>query len=313
MKIPLVLPVLGYICLKNTTIRVPNIPTYNICGLSDEPGSSSDFMADRFEAYLAAHTHLKFPHRHSFFHLVYFSDVAGSHSIDFVDFDAKPGQIYFMNPGQVHSWNFMGLPKGYIINFSEAFLQQFLSNTRYLDQFGFFNSLPEKQVVSIPAEKQPPILGIFQAILDESYLADEFSQDKIRTLLLQLLYGVSRTVPKEKITTLNNYNSLLFKNFQALIDQHFLSKKLVRDYAAMLYVTPNHLNALSKDVAGRSAGELIRDRILLEAKRMLINEHYNISEIAYSLNFEDNSYFTKFFKKYEGLTPQDFRKRAIAS
>jgi len=79
----------------------------------------------------------------------------------------------------------------------------------------------------------------------------------------------------------------------------------------MLYVTPNHLNALSKDITHRSAGELIRDRVILEAKRLLINAKMSISEIAAELDFIDNSYFTKFFKKYEGVTPEVFRKQVI--
>lgn len=105
--------------------------------------------------------------------------------------------------------------------------------------------------------------------------------------------------------------SVVLRNFQKLIDQNYKEKKLTKDYAALLYVTPNHLNALSKDVTGRSAGELIRDRILLEAKRLLINAKMTVSEIAAELDFIDNSYFTKFFKKYEGVTPEAFRKQII--
>jgi len=102
---------------------------------------------------------------------------------------------------------------------------------------------------------------------------------------------------------------VLLKNFQKLIEQHYKEKKLTKDYAAILYVTPNHLNALCKDVTGRAAGELIRDRILLEAKRLLINAKMTISEIALELDFADNSYFSKFFKKYTSLTPEVFRKQ----
>jgi AraC-like DNA-binding protein len=100
-------------------------------------------------------------------------------------------------------------------------------------------------------------------------------------------------------------------NFRQLIETNYREKKLTKEYAAMLYVTPNHLNALSKDVTGLSAGELIRDRILLEAKRLLINAQINISQIAAELGFIDNSYFTKFFKKYVGFTPEIFRKQII--
>ncbi|MCR6721813.1 MAG: helix-turn-helix domain-containing protein [Chitinophagaceae bacterium] len=98
-----------------------------------------------------------------------------------------------------------------------------------------------------------------------------------------------------KKTDVVNYNSVLLKNFIQLINLHFREKKLTKDYAALLYVTPNHLNALSKDVTGRSAGELIRERIILEAKRLLVNAQMNISEIAAELSFERQFLFHEIF------------------
>jgi len=65
---------------------------------------------------------------------------------------------------------------------------------------------------------------------------------------------------------------------------------------------------LCNDVLGISAGEVIRKRIALEAKRLLVNFNLSIQEVADRLNFADNSYFTKFFKKQEGLSPEQFRK-----
>lgn len=65
----------------------------------------------------------------------------------------------------------------------------------------------------------------------------------------------------------------------------------------MMFVTPNHLNALADNVMGKSAGELIRDRILLEAKRLFpANSDLMIGQIAETLHFEDNAYFTRFLK-----------------
>lgn len=84
--------------------------------------------------------------------------------------------------------------------------------------------------------------------------------------------------------------------------------RLPKEYAALLYVTPNYLNAFCRHMLGKSAGEIIRNRVLLEAKRLLINADMSIAAIAYQLNFADNSYFTKFFKKYAGVTPEEFRK-----
>lgn len=108
---------------------------------------------------------------------------------------------------------------------------------------------------------------------------------------------------------INDYQSVLIHNFQDLIEKYYKEKKLSKEYAELLYITPNHLNALCKDVLGFSSGELIRNRIILEAKRLLVNKNITINEIAYLLNFKDSSYFVKFFKKYTNFTPDQFRKQ----
>lgn len=287
------------------------IPVYSICSLADQSSASVDFMADRLDHYLVQHADLRFPHKHSFHHLVYFTEGSGSHSIDFINFPVQPGQLYCMIPGQVHTWNFKGKPNGFIINFSDSFIQQLIVDTRYLDRFPFFSGQATQQVIQVPAKKRPQLVQLFETILAEQSSVEEHRADFIRTVLLQVFFTAGRLMEKEGSSPANNYNFLLFRNFQQLVDQHYLNKKLTRDYAAMLYITPNHLNALSKDVGGRPAGEIIRDRVLLEAKRLLVNADMTIAEIAATLDFEDNSYFSKFFKKYEGLAPQEFRKNVI--
>ena len=139
------------------------------------------------------------------------------------------------------------------------------------------------------------------------------SMDMVRVLMLQIFILTGRL---NKGTTNNgpaSYNQTLLKNFQKLIDANFIDLKLPKDYAELLYITPNHLNAVCKDLLGMQAGELIRNRTMLEAKRLLrhLNPQLNISEIAFKLNFSDNSYFTKFFKKATGILPEEFRKNIL--
>ena len=287
------------------------LPTYSICNISDAPVMKNDFMTDRFDHYLEAHKDLHFPHKHSFYHLVYFTEGSGSHSIDFVNFPVEAGQIYFMIPGQVHAWNFSDPPNGYIINFSENYINTLLLNARYLEQFIFFSGNAAEQVIGIPVAERSKLEELFESILREDEADAEMKDDMIRTAMMQVFIQVNRLAdPKQKAHPAN-YNSVLLRNFQKLIEQHYKKKKLTRDYAAMLFVTPNHLNALSKNETGRPAGELIRDRIILEAKRFLVNADITVAAIADELEFEDNSYFSKFFKKYTGQTPEAFRKKVL--
>ncbi len=143
------------------------LPLYSICNLDDAAAANTEFMADEFGDYLDKHTHLQFPHKHNFYHLVYFSKGSGSHAVDFVNFPVQAGQIYFMIPGQVHSWNFKTKPGGFIINFSAAYINALLSNARYLEQFSFFSGIASEQVIAVPAKKQTAIVSILQNILDE--------------------------------------------------------------------------------------------------------------------------------------------------
>jgi AraC-like DNA-binding protein len=292
-------------------MKKPVLPTYSINSLTAVTPGPKDFVADDFSHYLDKHPNLHFPHKHSFYHLVYFSKGSGSHSIDFVNFPVEEGQVYFMIPGQVHSWNFKTKPGGYIVNFSEQYLNALVANSRYIDQFSFFSGIAIEQVINIPKEGRPQLEQLLFTIVQEANSQEYLKDDFARTALLQLLILVSRLTPREDTNGPNNSNAMLLRNFKKLIDQHYKEKKLTRDYASLLYITPNHLNALSKAVTGHPAGEWIRDRVLLEAKRLLVNAEMSVAEVAAELEFADNSYFTKFFKKYLGVTPEVFRKQII--
>lgn len=287
------------------------LPVYSIETLKADVVSAKDLTADHFAHYLDEHRNLHFPHKHSFFHLVYFSKGSGTHSIDFVNFNVQPGQIYFMIPGQVHSWDFASAPDGFIVNFSEQFLHAFIANPRYTDQFSFFSGIAAKQVIDLQPEARKAVEQILTRIVEEANSKRALKDDVVRAALVQLFVTVSRLSFKESSQQSTNYNSLLLTNFQKLIELHYKQKKLTKDYAAMLYVTPNHLNALCKDITGRPAGELIRDRIILEAKRLLVNAQLTVAEISIELGFADNSYFSRFFKKNAGTTPELFRKQII--
>lgn len=285
----------------------PNIPLVDICTLSEH--KEDVFLISRFGSYLEKHQNLFMAHRHSFYHLVFFTKGAGFHTIDFTRFETKPYQIYFMIPGQVHSWSFEGEIDGYVVNFSPAFFQSFLLRPDYLDSFPFFNNIVQDSVINLESPLNEKIRGLFEEIILHDSQKEVFQSDIIRALLLQVFILIDQNHFASKPQTIPQYNYALLKNFQKLIEKNYTNLKLPMEYADLLYITPNHLNALCKEHLGIQAGEVIRNRIILEAKRLLINQQTSISEIAYFLNFKDNSYFSKFFKKQVGITPEEFRKR----
>jgi AraC family transcriptional regulator, transcriptional activator of pobA len=283
------------------------IPIYDICTLSDR--QKNDILINRFAPYLKSHRNLHLAHKHSFYHLVFFTKGGGTQTIDFENFPVRPNQIYFMIPGQVHSWDFKDDVDGYIINFSTTFFQSFLLKSSYLEDLPFFSGITKDAVIDIPEQLQNKVINLFEELIAENETINPLGLDMVKSLMLQLFILVARLNSDVAASIAPSYNSTLLRSFQKLIEKNYMHLRLPKQYAELLYITPNHLNALCNDVLGVPAGEVIRNRIILEAKRLLINNDMTVLEIANHLNFADNSYFTKFFKKLEGVTPEEFRKR----
>ncbi|SDC38916.1 AraC family transcriptional regulator [Niabella drilacis] len=287
------------------------IPVYSIGNLLQEPIPQAALQAEYFSAYLEKHyADLHRPHRHSFYHMVLFTSGEGTHTIDFDRFEVKPFQVYCMVPGQVHSWHFTAAVTGYVANFPDHFFRDFLFNPYYLERFPFFSGSSAESVFQLPAPLHEKVPALFEELIALAPDATA-SPDMNRVLLLQILLLMGNAIAGHPAKAIPEQKKMILHNLRRLIDVHYRSIRLPKEYADLLYITPNHLNALCRDLLGQTAGELIRNRVLLEAKRLLINENKTVAEIAYELNFQDNSYFNRFFKKYEGVTPDEFRKQFL--
>lgn len=285
------------------------IPVYDICTIS-AGHQHQDLLAERLDGYLKKnYQRVHQQHGHNFYHLVLFTKGNGAHTLDFTRFTVQPWQIYFMTPGQVHSWHFKEGTDGYVIHFAASFFDTFLTQHQYLEQFPFFSGNSGEQVLHIPAGGRNGVKAVFEQILEEA--AGRNEADMIRVLLLQLFLLVNRATGKDTKKAVPQQKQLVLRNFRQLINKHYRRLRLPKEYAELLYITPNHLNALCQDLLGKTAGELIRERVLLEAKRLLTNEGLTVTQIASDLNFEDNSYFSRFFKKYAGVTAEEFRNSLI--
>ncbi len=286
-------------------------PVFDITGLSVHTSSLGLLNADNFSNYLAGNPHLNVLHGHTFYHLLFFTKGSGSQIIDFEKFEVKPGMIYFMKPGQVHQWFFEEEPDGYIINFSPTFFDSLFVNPAIINQFPFFDSSqPQQQVIQLQPETQEKIIAIFKQIVEEKQNSYAAKYTLLASLILQLFVTVARDIPaEEQIASVTNHTKNLLHSFQQLVEEHYQDLHLPKEYAEKLFITPAHLNNICKDLTGMAAGAIIRNRILLEAKRLLVNFNLSVADIAARLSFSDNSYFVRFFRKYTGTTPEAFRKK----
>ncbi|MCF0074929.1 helix-turn-helix transcriptional regulator [Dyadobacter sp. CY261] len=288
-------------------MKIDAIPTIDINRLFSS--EQAEVLVRPFSEYLHQHHKtLDVAHRHNFYHLVFFLKGIGTHTIDFTTFNVFPNQIYFMVPGQVHSWSFQGDVDGYVVNFTESLFESFLLKGGYLENFSFFNGIAIDGVINLPGDLAREIETIFKKMLSKPQRGI-FGLDMIRVLLLEMFMLIEQNTLFHKSQSIPHYNYTLLRNYQKLIEKNYLTLRLPKEYADLLFITPNHLNALCKAHLGIQAGELIRNRIILEARRLLVNLTLSVSQVGYSLNFNDNSYFTKFFRKHTGMTPEEFRRK----
>jgi AraC family transcriptional activator of pobA len=283
------------------------IPSYKIAELLNQSIGERDFEFYHFEYFVNHIDHLKRPHRHDHFALFFVTGGHGNHVIDFQDYDLKPKRVFLIAPGQVHAWKSFTGVHGFALLFTREFFTLTLQY-RELRSYLFSNIAHQHTYLDLDNETSAHLVAIFNGIEQEYKHLKKYSEHIIRSYINIILFELSRAY--EKSIPLTNTSDVIFmkmREFEISVNKNFKTMRSVAQYAAQLHITPNYLNSICQKRKGKPAGEIIRDRIMLEARRLLTHSENSISQIAYDLNFEDNSYFGRFFKKYSGYSPAQFR------
>lgn len=286
--------------------KFENIPSYKIAQIKNA-AIEKDFEFYRFEYFVSDIDHLKHPHRHDHFAIFFVTRGTGHHVIDFKDYELKPERLFFIAPGQVHAWKSFEGVRGFVILFTKEFFSLTLQYQE-LRTYLFFNTAYQHTYLDLEKDAASQLQRIFKNIEDEHTQRKSYSQNIIRSYVNILLFELTRAYEQSlpQVKDKDTVNQLL-RDFEALVNKNYRMLHSVNDYAKLLHITANYLNTICKKRKDKSAGEIIRDRMMLEAKRLLTHSDSTIAQIAYDLNFEDNSYFGRFFKKYSGVTPAAFR------
>lgn len=136
---------------------------------------------------------------------------------------------------------------------------------------------------------------------------DQHLEARIRLLAL-LCHLNEFTAERRKEIRLATPQQILLRKFVQLVNNHYIDKRTVQEYADLLAVTPNYLSQSIKAVTGKNALSYISERLTIEAKSLIRHTDFEIAEIAYQLNFSDPANFGRFFRKQEGMSPLEFRK-----
>lgn len=246
------------------------------------------------------------PSKHSCHTLIFVS--SGSHVMKsgYEEYQTVSNEIIVVPAGQVFSIkNINNAHTGYICQFHPDILIGKYGNREMLNDFDFLKISGNPKVTLTP-EDVPDIETILNRLQKEYSETTTANLNIVQSYLIALFYEMN----KNSIKVSKNISAaeVITNKFKELIHQNIKTQHLVHYYASLLNVTPNHLNKSVKTVTGKSAAKWIDETILLEAKYLLFQTTLSVSEIAIQVGHEDQSYFSRFFKKHEGITPIQYRK-----
>lgn len=237
------------------------------------------------------------PHKHkSYFEIIYLTAGSGHHTIDTHAHRIKPPIAFTVKKEQIHFWEIESEPSGFVLIIKKQFVERCLD----LDLRRLLSDLTAYNVL-FPNDNSTAIL--FE-LLNVEFEKNGANQNPIFDGLLKALLGNLLASSKNKIKAHKNN---LYGQFINSLSQGKLINR-VAYYAEILNTTPQNLNAICRKEVDKTAAEVISEHIIGEAKRLLWYTDLSVSEIAHSLQFKDNSHFTKYFKRHLNITPITFRK-----
>lgn len=291
-------------------MTINEISVLNI-NLFQSGAKHSDFYFNSLKDHLlSSHRHIERPHRHDFYASIFFTKGTGTHEIDFRKYDVSAGSLFFMSPGQVHSWKLSEDADGFIFFHSQEFFDLHYVNQK-LRQYPFFSSIQYPRKLQLGENNLVEFSDLFTKIGNENVSSALLSENLLLVFISQLYIETTRLFSEEKIIGIQNANTSYiqhYQHFEELLEQHFIKEKSAFQYAERMNLTTKHLNRITQTVVQKTVSEIITERTILEAKRMLIYLDESLVDIAFRLGYEEYSYFVRVFRKKTGQTPSSFIK-----
>jgi AraC family transcriptional regulator, transcriptional activator of pobA len=254
------------------------------------------------------------PHRHDYQTIIWTKSGTGQHLIDGQVMQLIPNTFCMIAKGQVHQ--FVAVDKDFAltsVRFNDAFLPERTFDQIWSYRATLFNN-PSTHNQTLPARTDEivEIESLLQLMEAEYHRTEAVRQDDGLRLLLQFLLMRIARLQQESASELSNVNVAdydLYQNFVTLLENTFHEHHSVNYYADSVNVSASQLSKLTKQMLGKSAKQVILERINLEAKRLLQFSDISVKEIAFALGYNNPYHFSRAFKSYNHSSPNEFRKQ----
>lgn len=268
------------------------IPRYSLKEIAIHSLQPECYHIERFEE-MTDPEGIQLPHTHNFYSMVWFTHGAGVNVIDFNEYEICPNRLFYTTPHCIHNWSYTTDAKGYVVIFTQLAAQ----STNY----------NKKPYIDLTEEDMCFFNTNVSHLLNEYNNNDNIAHRSIIQGLQFLITTLERKFPDENPQN-RSRSTHQFTQLNELITQQELPIQQISYYADKLKITERELNTICIDISGKTAKQYILDQYLTEGKRLLLYTDANVNEIAYSLGFDDSSYFIRLFKKKNGLTPIQYRE-----
>ncbi len=250
-------------------------------------------------------------HRHTHYEIMWLASGTATFFSDFVDYPLTDGTLIFVRPGQLHMW--LGQLENVdlvVVSFKPELL------TLHNDPGWMMNALPyfepaTQPYLTLDEAAYTLIAPLFDALSGHYKTFGEQNRDLLAAYLQVILVEAKRLYQPLSPTDDIPSAVQLTKAFYQAVEQQFVDHRTTRPYAQQLGVTANHLTRLIRQTTGISPGKILRDRLLLEAKRLLVHADYTVSEIADRLQFNSSAQFSNWFKREADVSPSHFRQQFL--
>ncbi|GGY11057.1 AraC family transcriptional regulator [Streptomyces hiroshimensis] len=305
--------------------RMPHTDPLPLHRLQITPPQVPPFAMGSFDS-LGPDSRAGYPHRHTFYEIVYVTGGSGSHVIDLVHEPLRPPHLCVILPGQVHYWERVSGLRGILTLFTEDFLLAHPGDRQLL------RALAERHWLRLPAARtggddggsgddggardgsDSVGVGALIRAMAEEFAAKPDGYASVLEAYLHILLVRSLRLPgPRRPDAAAGRSAEVARQFNLLLTETAGAGRSVGAYATRIGVSVGYLNETVKQTTGRTPGELIRAARTLEAKRLLAGSSLGVGQVARRVGFTDPAYFCRFFRRETGVSPGDFRRRALTA
>lgn len=255
-------------------------------------------------------SHFDYIQRLNYYSLIWIKEGSGKVKVDFSEYDFTKNQLLAFAPYQPFMLTSSEEINGIVISFHPDFFCIHKHHAEVACSGVLFNNVYEPPYVSLDLVTQTTFDILLEQIKTEMQNPALAQYELLISYLKIILITASRLKKEQQpevSTVVTDKEPFILQNLKNYIETHFKDKHTPSDYADLLNITPKALSKITKNHFNKTLSNLIAERIIIEAKRELYLTNKSVKEIAYELGYDDEHYFSRFFKTNADVSPQMYR------